>query len=101
MSIQQSGDVQAFQPTPEQTQKSMQLQQLPLDQLVALLTQAGTVLPHTDIQYELTRRQITAMTAAKRAADRFSWVLIGLTSVLLVLTGVLVWLTSELVTKSH
>jgi hypothetical protein len=48
------------------------------------------------VEQELSIRLMAALVGFKRASDRASAVLIGLTVVLVVLTGVLVWLTTRL-----
>lgn len=48
------------------------------------------------VEQELSIRLVAALVGFRRASDRASRVLIGLTVVLIVLTAVLVWLTTHL-----
>lgn len=96
------------QPGPGQRRKAEQLAAMPLDDLVAYLTRGDDMPTHTDVQYELARREIraagqvvAAMAAAKTSADRASRWLIVLTVVIAALTVVLVILTAVLVARGH
>jgi hypothetical protein len=96
----------APQPGPEQRQKAERLAAMPLADVVAYLTRGDDIPTHTDIQYELARREIlaagevvVAMTAAKASADRASTWLIVFSAVIAALTVALVILTAVLVVR--